>query len=156
MGRTGRPAATSQGRLVAIVHAPDPRIPCEGTGVVAGFVPLKDVIPPDMDVDKPSTFTEPLVDDRVRLDPLDPKTARHMGQCEFASADDSSVLRVLASLAEGQARPGGGLRLGRVRRVWRWLAGSALRRERRVTTNLLLRHAPLSTIQIIGRRTWSL
>jgi hypothetical protein len=26
-----------------------------------------------------------------------------------------------------------------VRRVWRWLAGSALRRERRVTTNPLLR-----------------
>ena len=34
----------------------------------------------------------------------------------------------------GQARPGRGLRLGRVRRLRHRLAGSALRRERRVTT----------------------
>jgi hypothetical protein len=32
---------------------------------------------------------------------LDPKTARHMGQCEFASADDPSVLRVLLKVKPG-------------------------------------------------------
>jgi hypothetical protein len=42
---------------------------------------------------------------------------------------------VLKNPPESQARPGGGLRLGRVRRVRRRLAGSVLRRERRVTTN---------------------
>jgi hypothetical protein len=29
---------------------------------------------------------QPIVDDRVRLHPLDPKTSRHAGECEFASA----------------------------------------------------------------------
>ncbi len=52
------------------------------------------------------TYTGPLVDDRVRLDPLDPKTSRHMGECEFASETDPSVLKVLLKV-----RAGLGLRL---------------------------------------------
>jgi hypothetical protein len=32
--------------------------------------------------------------DRVRLDPLDPKTAHHLGQCEFASGTEAAVLRL--------------------------------------------------------------
>ena len=91
-----------------------------------------------MDVDKPSTFTEPLVDDRVRLDPLDPKTARHMGQCEFASADDPSVLRVLLKVKPGLGEGYDWVECGS---CGARLAGSALRRERRVTTNPLLGRA---------------
>jgi hypothetical protein len=41
----------------------------------------------------------------------------------------------VASLAEGQARDGRKLQLGRVRRLRHGLAGSALRREHRVTTD---------------------
>jgi hypothetical protein len=76
-------------------------------------------------------INESAVDDRVRLDPLDPKTARHLGQCEYVSETDSSVLKVLLNVKPGMGR---GLRLGRVRRVRRRLAGSALCRER-LTTN---------------------
>ena len=38
--------------------------------------------------------------DRVRLDPLDPRTSRHLGQCEFASQTDAAVLRVLLKITE--------------------------------------------------------
>lgn len=38
---------------------------------------------------------EPLTDDRVRLDPLDPKTARHPGQCEFNGVTDPAMLRAV-------------------------------------------------------------
>jgi hypothetical protein len=31
---------------------------------------------------------DPVVDRRVRLDPLDPKTSHHAGECEFASETD--------------------------------------------------------------------
>ena len=84
------------------------------------------------------TYVEPIVDDRVRLDPLDPKTSRHLGQCEYVSATDPAVLKVLLKVKPGSGR---GLRLGRVRFVRRRLAGSALRRKHRVTTNPLLRRA---------------
>ena len=47
------------------------------------------------------TFTEPLVDDRVRLDPLDPKTSRHLGQCEYASETDPAVLKFVLKVKEG-------------------------------------------------------
>ena len=33
--------------------------------------------------------------DRVQLGPLDPKTSRHAGQCEFVSETDPAVLRIL-------------------------------------------------------------
>jgi hypothetical protein len=35
------------------------------------------------------------IDDRVRSDPLDAKTSRHAGECEFASETDPAVLRVI-------------------------------------------------------------
>ena len=50
-------------------------------------------------------FREPITDNRVRLDPYDPATARHFGQCEYASETDPTVLkfvlRVKAGLGEG-------------------------------------------------------
>jgi hypothetical protein len=47
------------------------------------------------------TFAEPMVDDRVRLDPRDPATARHLGQCEYASETDPAVLRFVPKVKEG-------------------------------------------------------
>ena len=44
---------------------------------------------------------DPVADRRVRLDPLDPKTSRHAGECEFASETDPSVLRVLLKVKPG-------------------------------------------------------
>jgi hypothetical protein len=40
-------------------------------------------------------FYDPITDDRMRLDPLDPHTARHSPLCEFVSATDPSVLRAV-------------------------------------------------------------
>jgi hypothetical protein len=39
-------------------------------------------------------YREPHVDRRARLDPLDPATARHLGQCEYASETDPAVLQL--------------------------------------------------------------
>jgi len=47
------------------------------------------------------SFTEPIVDDRVRLDPLDPTTSRHAGECEYISETDPSVLKVLLNVKPG-------------------------------------------------------
>jgi hypothetical protein len=44
---------------------------------------------------------EPFVDDRVRLDPLDAKTSRHAGECEFATTTDPAVLKVLLRVKDG-------------------------------------------------------
>jgi hypothetical protein len=38
---------------------------------------------------------DPVTDDRVRLDPLDPKTARHAGQCGFVGKTDAAMLRAV-------------------------------------------------------------
>jgi hypothetical protein len=35
------------------------------------------------------TYREPITDARVRLNPFDPKTSRHLGQCEYVSEDRS-------------------------------------------------------------------
>jgi hypothetical protein len=35
---------------------------------------------------------------RVRLDPYDPATSRHLPQCEFASTTDPAILRALLKL----------------------------------------------------------
>jgi hypothetical protein len=45
-------------------------------------------------------YEEP-ADRRVRLDPLDAKTSRHAGQCEFASETDAAVLRVILKVKDG-------------------------------------------------------
>jgi hypothetical protein len=37
---------------------------------------------------------------RVRLDPLDPKTSRHAGQCEFASETEAAVLRYVLRVTD--------------------------------------------------------
>lgn len=46
-------------------------------------------------------FHEPPADDRVRLSPYDPATARHLGQCEYVAETDPSVLRVLLKVKPG-------------------------------------------------------
>jgi hypothetical protein len=43
----------------------------------------------------------PDADRRVRLDPLDPKSSRHLPQCEFASETDPAVLQVLLKVKPG-------------------------------------------------------
>jgi hypothetical protein len=40
-------------------------------------------------------------DDRVRLDPLDPKTSRHAPQCEHRDTSDPALLRVLLKVRDG-------------------------------------------------------
>lgn len=37
---------------------------------------------------------------RVRLDPLDPKTARHMGACEYKGVTEPDVIKVLLRTTE--------------------------------------------------------
>jgi hypothetical protein len=37
---------------------------------------------------------------RVRVDPLDARTGRHLGQCEFASEADAAMLRVLLKVTD--------------------------------------------------------
>jgi len=46
-------------------------------------------------------FHEPFADDRVRARPHDPATARHLGQCEYASEADPTVLKVLLKVKPG-------------------------------------------------------
>jgi hypothetical protein len=45
-------------------------------------------------------YYEPVADS-VRLDPLDPNTSHHPGQCEFASETDAAVLRVILKVKDG-------------------------------------------------------
>jgi hypothetical protein len=45
-------------------------------------------------------YYEPIVDHRRRLDPLDPSTAMHAGECEFRDAD-RVVLRVALKVVDG-------------------------------------------------------
>jgi hypothetical protein len=44
------------------------------------------------------TYYEP-AGTRVRLDPLDPKTSRHLGECEYVDERDPAVLRVLLKVS---------------------------------------------------------
>ena len=44
-------------------------------------------------------YREPVADDRVRLDPLDPATARHLGQCEYVSETDPTKLKILLQVS---------------------------------------------------------
>jgi hypothetical protein len=60
---------------------------------------------------------------RVRLDPLDPATMRHLPQCEFVGTTDRDIIRVLP---QGQARAGPGLSMGRVRQLRLRLARGGL------------------------------
>jgi hypothetical protein len=45
-------------------------------------------------------YFEPIVD-RVRRDPLDPKTSRHLGQCEYVAATDPALLRIVLKVKDG-------------------------------------------------------
>ena len=88
-----------------------------------------------MDVDKPSTFTVPRrTQTHVRSDSLDARTSRHAGECKFASETDAAVLKIVLKVNEGAGGSYHWVECGR-------LAGSALRRERRVTTNSVPRLA---------------
>jgi hypothetical protein len=44
---------------------------------------------------------DPVVDDRVRLDPRDPSTSRHLGQCEHRDTTDPALLRLLLRVKDG-------------------------------------------------------
>jgi hypothetical protein len=45
------------------------------------------------------TWQEP-APNRVRLDPYDPKTASHLGQCEYVSENNPDVMKVLLRITE--------------------------------------------------------
>jgi hypothetical protein len=45
------------------------------------------------------SWYEPVAE-RTRLDPLDPKTANHLPQCEFLNVTDPGVLRVLLKVTD--------------------------------------------------------
>jgi hypothetical protein len=45
-------------------------------------------------------YYEPVGVNRVRLDPLDPKTAHHAPQCEFVGETNPSTLKVLLKVSE--------------------------------------------------------
>jgi len=46
-------------------------------------------------------FNAPLTDDRVRLDPYDPSTFRHAGQCEHRDTTDPALLRAILRVRDG-------------------------------------------------------
>jgi hypothetical protein len=45
-------------------------------------------------------FREPITDNRVRLDPYNPATARHLGHCEYISETDPAVIKVLLKVTD--------------------------------------------------------
>jgi hypothetical protein len=47
-----------------------------------------------------NVYEEP-TDRRVRLDPYDPSTFRHAGQCEHRDASDPALLRVILKVRDG-------------------------------------------------------
>ena len=77
--------------------------------------------------DPKHVYEEP--DRRVRLDPYDPSTFRHTGQCEHRSTSDPALLRAILKVRDGA----GGLLVRGVRQLRMRLAGSVLRRASRVT-----------------------
>jgi hypothetical protein len=46
-------------------------------------------------------WSAPLVDDRTRLDPFDPATAKHLPQCEYVSEANPAVLKILLTVKPG-------------------------------------------------------
>jgi hypothetical protein len=45
-------------------------------------------------------YDEPAADLRTRLDPLDPSTSLHAGECEFVSETDPTILRALLKVQD--------------------------------------------------------
>jgi hypothetical protein len=43
------------------------------------------------------------VDNRVRLDPLDPRTSRHLGGCEYAHTTDPAIIKLILTVRPGMA-----------------------------------------------------
>jgi hypothetical protein len=46
-------------------------------------------------------FNAPLTDDRERLDPYDPSTFRHAGQCEHRDTTDPALLKAILKVRDG-------------------------------------------------------
>jgi hypothetical protein len=46
-------------------------------------------------------FHEAPADRRSRLDPLDPSTSHHLGQCEYRDTTDPALLRVVLKVKDG-------------------------------------------------------
>jgi hypothetical protein len=64
---------------------------------------------------------------RVRNDPYDPATSRHLPQCEFAAATDPAILRALLKIRPGLDPGYQWVECGVLRG---WVAGAGLRRRR--------------------------
>jgi hypothetical protein len=78
-------------------------------------------------------YYEPVGVNRVRLDPVDPRTARHLPQCEFVSETNPATLKVLLKARERDGY--WWVECGSCQAGWQ---GSVLRRgEQRVTTKPL-------------------
>jgi hypothetical protein len=52
-------------------------------------------------------FHEPLTDERERLDPYDPSTFRHAGQCEHRDTTDPDLFRLFLKVKDGAGDAGG-------------------------------------------------
>ena len=68
-------------------------------------------------------------DRRVRLDPYDPSTFRHAGQCEYRYTSDPALLRAILKVRDGAGAGYWWVECGTCECGWQF----ALRRERRVT-----------------------
>ena len=108
---------TPHGRENCKIQAADPDVSIEWQEVERGFWAARCVCGVE-------TYRKPAADDRVRLDPLDPTTARHMGECEFRFETEPTVLKLVLKATDRE-----GYFWGDVFRLRRRLAVSALRRR---------------------------
>jgi hypothetical protein len=57
---------------------------------------------------------------RVRLDPYDPATSRHAGQCEFKDTTDRDILKVLLKVKAGMGEGYSWVTCGSCEHEWGW------------------------------------
>ncbi len=48
-------------------------------------------------------YDEPIVEDRVRLDPLDPKTSRHARECVYRDTIDPAMIKLILNVKPGMS-----------------------------------------------------
>jgi hypothetical protein len=77
-----------------------PRAPRRPPAIGLAEVPHVRMLP-DFDRAASQSWSAHDIVRRVRLDPLDPKTSRHMGACEFAAETNAAVLRVILKVKDG-------------------------------------------------------
>jgi len=76
-------------------HAPDCKIVHADPGVQIPWSEIRRGVWEARCVCGVQNHHDPVTDDRVRLNPLDPKTSRHAGQCEFNGVTDPAMLRAV-------------------------------------------------------------